>query len=89
VWRAAGAPIDKQKVDELVSKLTALDAAGIRSDSTAFGPIRTITVWTVELAEEIQIGKEDGGHVVARRRGEDVILELAAESWQEIEALLE
>ena len=88
VWREAGTELDKKTVDELLSKLTAIEATDIRPEAPPFEPITTITLWTETAEEEIKVGKEKDDTVIAQRRGDAVTLELDAETWREIEALL-
>ena len=88
VWRDAETELDKKTVDELLSKLTAIEATDIRPEALPFEPITTITLWTETAEEEIKVGKEKDDTVIAQRRGDAVTLELNLETWREIEALL-
>ena len=88
LWREAGTELDKKTVDELLSKLTAIEATDIRPEAPPFEPITTITLWTETAEEEIKVGKEKDDTVIAQRRGDAVTLELNLETWREIEALL-
>ena len=90
VWREAGTELDKKTVDELLLKLTAIEALemDIRSDVFPFEAITTITLWTETAEEQIEVGKEKDDTLIAQRRGDAVTLTLDAETWREIEALL-
>ena len=90
VWREAGTELDKKTVDELLLKLTAIEALemDIRRDAFPFEAITTITLWTETAEEQIEVGKEKDDTLIAQRRGDAVTLTLDAETWREIEALL-
>jgi hypothetical protein len=90
--------LDRTKVEDFLYKLNGTDADGTVTEGVAklesYGldrPAFTMTIWSKdgESVEEVVVGKPDGDSVYARRKGDELLLELSVSKWDEIENLMD